>query len=118
MFGPLENLEFFRQVAVDNELGTIVWPNGADICPDLLRPVATQPPKKEPTTARSDSPPTGPIFFIKLMQLLRRMPAPQCLFTANRQDQEPVHFQGIHSCSTGGRHSKNAHVVPAKMLVP
>jgi len=36
VFGPLENPEFFRQVAVNNELGTIVWPNGADICPDLL----------------------------------------------------------------------------------
>jgi hypothetical protein len=36
VFGPLENAEFFRQVAVDPELGTIVWPNGADICPDLL----------------------------------------------------------------------------------
>lgn len=26
----------FRQVAVDAELGTIVWPNGADLCPDVL----------------------------------------------------------------------------------
>jgi hypothetical protein len=36
VFAPLENPDFFRQVAVDPELGTIVWPNGADICPDLL----------------------------------------------------------------------------------
>ena len=36
VFGPLENPDFFRQVAVDSELGTIVWPNGADFCPDLL----------------------------------------------------------------------------------
>ena len=28
--------EVFRQVQVDPELGTIVWPNGADICPDLI----------------------------------------------------------------------------------
>ena len=34
VFGPLENPEFFRQVTVDNEFGTIVWPNGVDICPD------------------------------------------------------------------------------------
>jgi hypothetical protein len=26
----------FREVTVDPELGTIVWPNGADICPDVL----------------------------------------------------------------------------------
>ena len=26
----------FRQVRVDPELGTIVWPNGADVCPDVL----------------------------------------------------------------------------------
>lgn len=28
--------EAFRRVAVDPELGTIVWPNGADIDPDVL----------------------------------------------------------------------------------
>ena len=26
----------FPQVCVDEELGTIVWPNGADLCPDVL----------------------------------------------------------------------------------
>jgi hypothetical protein len=36
VFGLLENPEYFRQVAVDNELGTIVWPNGVDFCPDML----------------------------------------------------------------------------------
>jgi hypothetical protein len=28
--------DLFRQVAVDPELGTIVWPNGADMDPDVL----------------------------------------------------------------------------------
>jgi hypothetical protein len=27
---------FFRAVRVDDELGTLVWPNGADIDPDVL----------------------------------------------------------------------------------
>jgi hypothetical protein len=37
VFEPLkENPEAFRSVRVDDELGTIVWPNGADICPDVL----------------------------------------------------------------------------------
>jgi hypothetical protein len=36
VFAPLEEPQFFRQVTVDKELGTIVWPNGADFCPELL----------------------------------------------------------------------------------
>ena len=36
VFRPLEDPQFFRQVRVDPELGTIVWPNDADFCPDLL----------------------------------------------------------------------------------
>jgi hypothetical protein len=36
VFAPLEDPAFFSQVQVDRELGTIVWPNGADICPDVL----------------------------------------------------------------------------------
>jgi hypothetical protein len=31
------NPDLFRQVRVDHELGTIVWPNGADMDPDVLR---------------------------------------------------------------------------------
>jgi hypothetical protein len=41
VFKPLEDLEYFRQVKVDPELGTIVWPNGADFCPDMLYDWAT-----------------------------------------------------------------------------
>ena len=37
MFEPLRaNADLFRQVHVDEELGTIVWPNGADMDPDVL----------------------------------------------------------------------------------
>jgi uncharacterized protein DUF2442 len=41
LWGPMfealrENPELFRQVRVDEELGTIVWPNGADMDPDVL----------------------------------------------------------------------------------
>jgi hypothetical protein len=37
VFEPIrESSELFCQVAVDPELGTIVWPNGADIDPDVL----------------------------------------------------------------------------------
>jgi hypothetical protein len=37
VFEPLRaDPELFRQVRVDEELGTIVWPNGADLDPDVL----------------------------------------------------------------------------------
>jgi hypothetical protein len=36
IFLPLLDESFFRRVRVDPELGTIVWPNGADVCPDVL----------------------------------------------------------------------------------
>jgi hypothetical protein len=37
MFEPLHaDPELFRQVRVDEELGTITWPNGADLDPDVL----------------------------------------------------------------------------------
>lgn len=37
IFEPIiQDPELFRRVEVDGELGTIVWPNGADIDPDVL----------------------------------------------------------------------------------
>lgn len=36
VFAALQNPSFFAQVFVDHEAGTIVWPNGADLDPDVL----------------------------------------------------------------------------------
>lgn len=36
VFASLNDPEYFRQVRVDPEIGTIIWPNGADVCPDVL----------------------------------------------------------------------------------
>jgi hypothetical protein len=41
VFRPLEDVAVFRQVRVDPEAGTIVWPNGVDFCPDALYSLAT-----------------------------------------------------------------------------
>lgn len=41
MFEPLRaSHEAFAQVTVDAKLGTIVWPNGADLDPDVLHAAA------------------------------------------------------------------------------
>jgi hypothetical protein len=34
LFGALRDPVLFRQVRVEG--GTLVWPNGADVCPDVL----------------------------------------------------------------------------------
>jgi hypothetical protein len=36
VFAPLEDKAFFQQVRVSRETGTIEWPNGVDLCPDVL----------------------------------------------------------------------------------
>jgi hypothetical protein len=46
VFEPLrEDVQLFRQVRVDEELGTIVWPNGADMDPDVLHGDAAPAPR-------------------------------------------------------------------------
>jgi hypothetical protein len=41
VFRDLEDVERFRQVRLDPEAGTIVWPNGVDFCPDVLYALVT-----------------------------------------------------------------------------
>ncbi len=36
VFAPLHDPEVFAQVRVDPEIGTITWPNGADLAPEVL----------------------------------------------------------------------------------
>jgi len=36
IFEPLRNPAYFAQVRVDPDLGTVAWPNGADLDPDVL----------------------------------------------------------------------------------
>ena len=49
VFEPLRDPEVFRQVRVDEELGTVVWPNGADLDPDVLTGYAE--PARSPRTS-------------------------------------------------------------------
>lgn len=41
VFEPLQRVDFFAQVSVDQEAGTLAWPNGVDFCPDVLYAEAT-----------------------------------------------------------------------------
>ncbi len=36
LFLPLQDVEYFKQVTLDDGPLSIHWPNGADICPDVL----------------------------------------------------------------------------------
>lgn len=41
VFAPVKERAFFVQVRVDPEVGTIVWPNGADLDPLMLYSLVT-----------------------------------------------------------------------------
>jgi len=41
VFSPLRDRTYFARVELWAEAGTIRWPNGADICPDVLYSEAT-----------------------------------------------------------------------------
>lgn len=55
VFEALRDPELFARVRVNPEIRTIVWPNGADLCPDVLRhhltgePLPTHPPSTRRT---------------------------------------------------------------------
>lgn len=36
IFDPLQDPEYFAQVKLDSECGTITWPNGADLAPEAI----------------------------------------------------------------------------------
>lgn len=36
VFEPLKDKSYFRELSLNEKLGTICWPNGADIAPDFL----------------------------------------------------------------------------------
>ncbi len=53
VFSPLKNKTYFDQVRVNPEIGTICWPNDADIDPDVLYSLVTGEPLPDfsPTVA-------------------------------------------------------------------
>jgi len=46
MFEPLKDKNLFKQLRVDKEIHTIVWPNGADFSPDSLYEIGKPVPKR------------------------------------------------------------------------
>jgi len=48
VFAPLTDEREFAKVRVDAELGTIVWPNGADLDADVLYAAGTGKPIRSP----------------------------------------------------------------------
>ncbi|HXR61768.1 MAG TPA: DUF2442 domain-containing protein [Solirubrobacterales bacterium] len=42
VFLPLRDSSYFGRVELDERLGTITWPNGADIAPETLHEMLTE----------------------------------------------------------------------------
>lgn len=41
VFAALEDTDLFGRIQVDREAGTIAWPNGVDLCPDVVYSLVT-----------------------------------------------------------------------------
>ncbi len=49
-FVPLKDVEYFKKVSVDPDFITVIWPNEADFCPDLLYKIGIEvKPQKRPS---------------------------------------------------------------------
>lgn len=79
LWAPLKDLAFFRRARITEE-GALEWPNGADVCPDLLYHIATGAPlpagaylDRQPGIRRLPSPRRRQAFGGKLQ---RRKTAP------------------------------------------
>ena len=55
VFEPLRDEAEFARVRVDPDTGTIVWPSGADLCPDVLYSAVTGKPIVEEATEEDGS---------------------------------------------------------------
>jgi len=58
IFAPLRDVKLFAEVTVDRDLGTIRWPNGADLDPDVLYAMITGQPM--PDLTRRSTPASVP----------------------------------------------------------
>lgn len=89
VYEPLRDPEFFAQVSVNLDWGTVVWPNGADMDPDVLYSDATGAPP--PVGNRADTaPPTAtPRAKLRAAASVKRGPPgrrPQAPKTAARKE--------------------------------
>ena len=50
----LQDIDFFKKVRVDPEIGTLVWPNEVDLCPDVLYSEAIGAPLPESNMAMTE----------------------------------------------------------------
>ncbi|HRQ41855.1 MAG TPA: DUF2442 domain-containing protein [Chloroflexota bacterium] len=56
VFAPLQDKTYFDQVRVNPDIGTICWPNEADIDPDVLYALITGEPLPDFSTVMVSSP--------------------------------------------------------------
>jgi Protein of unknown function (DUF2442) len=58
IFSPLKDLDYFKKVTLDDCQLSICWPNGADICPDVLYEMGidVEESEKKPRSERKQGP--------------------------------------------------------------